>query len=332
MKIGRNDLCPCGSGKKYKRCCIGEAGTIQSALADDLSQILAMNPELTIDELNVVAEQKTFERNNAPLDDFCGLSPAQMSNWLYAPFNQIDGVAFCVPEDFSGSPVMCYLSLILDEIIAQGGSINATARGNLPTTIVKQASALLPTFAVSQYEKQLSISEFAGSAEGKFNALHYARALAELAGIIYLKSGRLYARKAFLKKYQEQGIGSCFLPMLEVAVNEFNWGYFDGWPEDFDLRTFWVFMLWRLQKHGSFSALVDELRVAFPDLVSQLHEEKYQSSRSKFENIVKVRFIERFLQFWGFVIVDPLRVKDGVPIEPKVTLLPLCSQVFRFGR
>lgn len=22
QKIGRNDLCPCGSGKKYKRCCI----------------------------------------------------------------------------------------------------------------------------------------------------------------------------------------------------------------------------------------------------------------------------------------------------------------------
>ncbi|RQW10667.1 hypothetical protein EH198_14750 [Paenibacillus rhizophilus] len=24
MKIGRNDLCPCGSGKKYKKCCIGK--------------------------------------------------------------------------------------------------------------------------------------------------------------------------------------------------------------------------------------------------------------------------------------------------------------------
>lgn len=22
-KIGRNDLCPCGSGKKFKHCCIG---------------------------------------------------------------------------------------------------------------------------------------------------------------------------------------------------------------------------------------------------------------------------------------------------------------------
>ena len=26
-KIGRNDLCPCGSGKKYKKCCLGDAGT-----------------------------------------------------------------------------------------------------------------------------------------------------------------------------------------------------------------------------------------------------------------------------------------------------------------
>lgn len=22
MSIGRNDLCPCGSGKKYKKCCL----------------------------------------------------------------------------------------------------------------------------------------------------------------------------------------------------------------------------------------------------------------------------------------------------------------------
>lgn len=32
MKIGRNDPCPCGSGKKYKKCC--EAADQQKALAD----------------------------------------------------------------------------------------------------------------------------------------------------------------------------------------------------------------------------------------------------------------------------------------------------------
>jgi preprotein translocase subunit SecA len=26
-KIGRNDSCPCGSGKKFKKCCAGHAPT-----------------------------------------------------------------------------------------------------------------------------------------------------------------------------------------------------------------------------------------------------------------------------------------------------------------
>ncbi len=24
MNVGRNDPCPCGSGKKYKKCCLGK--------------------------------------------------------------------------------------------------------------------------------------------------------------------------------------------------------------------------------------------------------------------------------------------------------------------
>jgi len=28
VKIGRNDPCPCGSGKKFKRCCLGRDMTV----------------------------------------------------------------------------------------------------------------------------------------------------------------------------------------------------------------------------------------------------------------------------------------------------------------
>lgn len=28
-KIGRNDPCPCGSGKKYKKCCMGKGGIVE---------------------------------------------------------------------------------------------------------------------------------------------------------------------------------------------------------------------------------------------------------------------------------------------------------------
>ncbi|RLA43860.1 MAG: hypothetical protein DRR42_21180, partial [Gammaproteobacteria bacterium] len=30
MKTGRNDPCPCGSGKKYKHCCLGTPGDRES--------------------------------------------------------------------------------------------------------------------------------------------------------------------------------------------------------------------------------------------------------------------------------------------------------------
>jgi hypothetical protein len=33
--VGRNDPCPCGSGKKFKKCCIGKAELAQIALPDD---------------------------------------------------------------------------------------------------------------------------------------------------------------------------------------------------------------------------------------------------------------------------------------------------------
>ena len=35
-KVGRNDPCPCGSGKKYKKCC-SETGTLILAEAGGLS-------------------------------------------------------------------------------------------------------------------------------------------------------------------------------------------------------------------------------------------------------------------------------------------------------
>ena len=30
-KVGRNDRCPCGSGKKYKNCCEGKVGRLSAA-------------------------------------------------------------------------------------------------------------------------------------------------------------------------------------------------------------------------------------------------------------------------------------------------------------
>ena len=56
MKIGRNDLCPCGSGKKYKRCCY--------------LQINSLHTELGNKESNIVDYVNSFEDDFDLMEDF----------------------------------------------------------------------------------------------------------------------------------------------------------------------------------------------------------------------------------------------------------------------
>lgn len=331
MKTGRNDLCSCGSGKKYKRCCMDSMSKQRAEIIDELTHITAMNVNLSIDDLNVVAQHKAAEYNHRGDDDFCGLSPTQMHNWLYAPFGELENVTLHTPEDLSSCPVMRYLALILDEAMQNAGSFKATSKGNLPTKIVKQANELLPEFAVSQFERHISISEYAGSNEDKFNALHYARILAEIAGIIYRRSGRYHVKKTAQKQYLAQGIQAFFIPMFEAAIDQYNWGYFDAWEHDIDLRIFWLFMLWRLQRHGSVDQLLEEVNNAFPDLLLNFPEDTYSTPSQLLGSMIESRFISRFLAFWGFITIDPKRYIDGQYAPRKVDILPLLKQVFQFN-
>ncbi|MEZ9449353.1 YecA family protein [Vibrio splendidus] len=330
MKPGRNEPCPCGSGKKYKRCCMNTIFKQHASMLDDIEQVASMNPNLSLEELNIVAEQKMKAANDRPHLDFCGLSPTQMSNWLYAPFSELKGVLIHTPDNLITSPVMRYLALILEEGMQGDGSFKATSKGNLPTKIVKQASKLLPEFAVSQFERHISISEYAGSNEDKLNALHYSRVLAEIAGIIYRRSGHYHVKKTAQKQYLTHGIQAFFIPMLEAATSQYNWGYLDGWEHDIDLRTFWLFMLWRLQSHGDTKQLIEEVMTAFPDLLLKCPEDEYSSPSQLLGTMIESRFIKRFLEFWGFVTVAPMRHVNELRASDKVEVQPLMKQVFQF--
>ena len=331
MKLGRNELCHCGSGKKYKRCCMNSISKPHTPVFDDVESMLAMNPHLTIDELDAALKHKAEHRNNQPHPDFCGVTPTQMSNWLHAPFDELQWVTINTPENLCPSPVMRYLTLIIEEAMINEGAFKATSKGNLPAKLVKKASELLPEFAVKQYESDISISQFSGSNEDKFNALHYTRILAEIAGIIYRRSGRYHVKKSAQKQYQAHGVHAFFKPMLEAAVNKYNWGYFDSFEQNVDLPTVWLFMLWRIQKHKSVEILIEEIMVAFPDLLQAFSSDDYFSPERHLSMSIESRFIDRFLQFWGFVIIDPKCYLNGEPIDRTVELQPLLKQTFQFA-
>lgn len=307
MKLGRNEPCPCGSGEKYKRCCMDAISQQQAALLDDAQQILAMNPDLTLDELNVVMQRHMEQRNNAPLDEFFGLSPNQIGDWMHGNFDDWQGFRIEVPTALDRSPVLRYLTLMFEEALQHDGVIKTTAKGNLSAKLVKQASDLLPEFAVSAFERHISISEFAGINEDKFNALHYTRVLAEVCGLIYVRKGALHVKKTALQQYQRQGIAAFFKPMLAAMLSSYNWAYLDGFEQDVDLRPFWIFMLWRLHIHQQPERLTDEMITAFPPLLDLIQPVFYATPPQMLHLLIESRFIERFLQFWGFVTLDPRR-------------------------
>ncbi|HEK0448988.1 TPA: SEC-C domain-containing protein [Proteus mirabilis] len=322
----RNGLCPCGSGKKYKRCCLDHSSKKHAAVLDEISQILAMNPTLTLDELNLVAEHKITRINHQPLDDFCGLSPAQMSNWLYAPLDQLSNVNLHIPNDLNHSPVLRYLALILDYAVQQGGSFKTTTRGNLPSNLVKQANELLTELPISKFNRLRCLNEFEGSNEGKFNALHYTRILAELAGILISKKSRFEITPYTQQQYRNEGIRAFFFPMLTAATTQFNWGYFDSFDEHVDLRQFWLFMTWRLHAHASIDKLIDEVCIAFPDLLTQFSQQDYFTPREQLTLCIKSRFLSRFLEFWGFITFEQTGLLTTKPLFKQ----PMFQQTFDF--
>jgi SEC-C motif len=330
MEPGRNKPCPCGSGMKYKHCCLDGVSQQTEGLFDSIHQTVAMNPNLSIEDLNVLIEQRVQTINNRPIDDFFGLTSEQMGNWLYSPLSELSLVKVHTPEDLLKSPVMRYLQLILDEAMQQGGSFKATTKGNLPAKLVKAASDLLPEFALASLDIPPSINDFVGNSEGKMDALHYARILADQAGIINLKSGRFHVKKDAQKKYQTQGLQAFFLPMLQACVNKYNWGYFDAWEDAIDIRTVWLFMLWRLQKHASLEKLAKEVSVAFPHVLQQIKPGPYFTREEELEHLIKSRFLNRFLQFWGFVTLGYRAVPGQDQYQHTVNIQPLLNQTFVF--
>ena len=98
MKVGRNDPCPCGSGKKYKACCLAKQETVQTA--DYMWQKIRMTEGELIDRLHDYAGKKygvdvlleawddfTFwaDEESYPEDDpdfDCIFTPWFLFNWI----------------------------------------------------------------------------------------------------------------------------------------------------------------------------------------------------------------------------------------------------------
>ncbi len=148
--VGRNDPCPCGSGKKYKRCCLNKEKTYVESLGtanlatemlNELKSKMGSTEYSSMEELQKLTSAFMEEQNTSPIDDFLGLSSSQMRGVLNTPFGSAEDIVslsvFPELELISQTPVMEQTLYILNELGKNEKGIKATKTGNLPRSLVQ---------------------------------------------------------------------------------------------------------------------------------------------------------------------------------------------------
>jgi len=303
VKTGRNDPCPCGSGKKYKRCCLGKGGGEQrsgpaQAIADEIAAAAADQPFESLEELNAFTTELTNERNRWALADFSGLSSEQMSHLLYAPFTSPETVRFSVGIEPGPDVEIMGMFLALVEAIGESG-LKATAKGNLPLKFCKSMAHQLREAADDQ--RRLRIGGI--RSETDLEQLHCTRLVAELAGLIRKYRGHFVLTRKCKDLLSRHDIGGLYFELFMSDPTQFNWANRDLYPEAEIVQPSFLYTLFLLssfgdqQRHQQFYE--DRFLTAFPMVIEMFEETGYSTAESSARHCYVLRALDRFAAFFG---------------------------------
>ena len=311
MRVGRNDPCPCGSGKKHKKCCLCEnpaphaGGLATEAIADIRDEFEGRRFE-SLEKANAAVREITARRNSTPLEEFSGLSPDQMFRFLHFPFESPDLVTFAevftAPQE---APVLNLFSLLAEAVGSDG--LHATAKGNLPRNFCKEAHRqvlkTLPRDSAS------TSPFFKMSSEEDFLELHLTRLATGLAGLLRKHRGRfLLTAKGREAAADTTG---CFAygALFRAAALKLNWGFFDGYPPYRIVQTAFLYSLYLLNRHGEDYRTEDcygELFLrAFPAVLDEAPPDAYFGPRDHVVMCHGLRTFARFAVLFGLAETRP---------------------------
>ena len=325
--IGRNDPCPCGSGKKFKHCCLGKTSSA-AGMSETLRKALEgqqfHSPEEAQAFLNRIAQQQNRHR----LDEFHGLSPEQMHRILNFPFTTPELVHFPeVLDIIPGAPILTLFELLMNAVGEQG--LKPTAKGNLPRNFCREAA--LAWWGEQQYQEN---TRFGGiNREEDFTDLHVTRLVAELAGLIRKYKGRFILSRDCRRLLAEDGMSAIYPRLFRTYVEEFNWAYRDRYPDLRFMQSAFLFTLYLLTRYGdTWRPQVfyeDAFLDAFPMLLDEVPPSQIFSPDETVRSAYTWRSLVHFASFLGLATVEPVS-NERLCREYRVKALPLLGQFVQF--
>jgi hypothetical protein len=333
-KTGRNDPCPCGSGLKYKRCCLGrrhdppETGG-PGQLHHEIRQALEGHDFESVEEANAFLADYTFQHNRQPLEDFSGLSSELIHRFLYYPFDSADLIKF--PQTLAEEPAAPILTLfrLLAEAIGEEG-LKPTAKGNLPRSFCREAA--LAFWGEEAYAEKTRYGNI--NKETDFSPLHVTRLVAEMAGLVRKYKGRFILSRECRSLLSKGGPAAVYPRLLRTHAAEFNWGYRDGYPEIYFIQHSFLFSLYLLSRYGDeerSSMFYEDLVLrAFPLLVNEGETFAMMSPEDMVRSSFTLRTLVNFAEFLGLATVEPVKSDSILVREYRVKKTPLLDKAVQF--
>jgi len=333
-QTGRNDPCLCGSGKKYKKCCMGQdetaAQNAAAGVSTELLEALAGREFNSLEEAQAFGETFMAQRNHRPSDDFHGLSPEEMHCVLNFPLTSPHMVDF--PERLENVPDAPILSLfkLLVEAIGEKG-LKPTAKGNLPRDFCQAAA--LSYRDENTYQEYMHFGKV--NKEDDFFELHVARVVAELAGLIRKYKGRFILSRECRRLLAEGGLQAIYPRLLKVYSEQFNWGYRDGYSETPFIQHAFLFSLYLLHLYGDkwlpSGFYEDNFLQAFPSVVDELEQNPNFPPEWQFRSCYTLRTMVNFAAFLGLAKVERTVGEKQYLTTYKVKKMPLLDLAVRFN-
>ena len=337
MKTGRNEPCPCGSGKKYKRCCWGNVQAITSMAATKNAKTLVEGKDFhTMDELQRVMKEDTEQvekqdpRNTKAVKDFQGLNAVQMNSFFEAPFDSEEIVHF--PSRLKDDPPveMALLFKFLAEAIGKKG-VKATKYGTLPKAIVKKLAFVF--FDGYPEIQKVRVKEI--NAEGDFFMGQFLRMLGEASGLLLNEKGRIKPSPEWYELDTDATIVEIYPRLFKGFVTNFDWAWNDKFAELKVIKESFIYTLFLLERFGDKwrpgSFYENAFLKAFPLAVKEIAKPVFDDPKEEVRKAYSERALELFLPHFGLAELKRNRGKDGEDLSFEIKKTPLLSEVVHFS-
>lgn len=332
MTIGRNDPCPCGSGRKFNKCChrqvSGQPPSEATEVLEELGRLIEGQKFASLEDLQSFTDRFMRQRNQASMADFHGLSPDQMHRILHFPFDSPNLATYApVVAGDAKAPILTLFGLLSDAIGEQG--LKPTATGNLPRDVCREAASVYwGDEAIREDGRFVHINK-----EEDFFDLHVTRLVAGLSGLIRKSRGRFILSRECRALLADHGLGGIYPRLLHSYVRDFNWAYRDRYPDLGFIQRSFLFTLYLLNLYGgewlSEVFYEDAFLRAFPRVLSEVAPTPYSTPEKTVRSCYTWRVLVNFAAFLGLAEVEPT-AEGRHDRHWRVKKSPLLDEVVRF--